>query len=155
MSARRSEPLVAGCLVLVLSLVACSHELRGIPAALAGWPIERVRIGDAELTVAIAADKQRGMQGVDDLGGLDGLLFDYGTAVDPLDHGFWMRDVPIALDIAFFDAAGRLVWATTMPRCDEACPLVYSPAPFRWALESEAGSLMLHDGVTLVVDQEA
>jgi uncharacterized protein len=90
--------------------------------------------------VAVAGDPTRraqGLVGVEDLGSLRGMLF-----VFPEDttSGFWMRDTPLALDIAFFAADGSLVDSFAMAPCpDGDCP-TYRPArPYRFALEVPAG----------------
>jgi uncharacterized membrane protein (UPF0127 family) len=51
-------------------------------------------------------------------------------------HGFWMRNVPIPLDIAFVRADGTIVTIHTMAPLDER--MYRSDAPYRFALEVNA-----------------
>lgn len=120
-----------------------------VPEALRGLPTATVALDGARLNVAVAetADaRRRGLMGVDDLGSLDGLLFSYPG---PTVTSFHMRGVPIALDIAFFDAAGRLLAVLPMTVCPaDPCPSYEAPGPFRWAIETEAGGLSNLDAET-------
>lgn len=113
-----------------------------VPDPLRGLAVVTVSLDGRPLRVAVAntnGARQRGLMGVADLGPLGGLLFSYPAAVET---SFHMRDVPIPLDIAFFDADGRLVTVLEMAVCEvEPCPSYRSPAPFRWALEAPAGDL--------------
>ncbi|MBK9179941.1 MAG: DUF192 domain-containing protein [Acidimicrobiales bacterium] len=77
--------------------------------------------------------------GVTDLGEWGGMLFSFPEDVS---GGFWMKDTPLPLSIAFFDASGRFVSATDMPTCpDGDCPLHGAAAPYRLALEVPDGGL--------------
>ncbi len=51
--------------------------------------------------------------------------------------GFWMKNVPISLDIAFIDADGKIVSIKTMAAFDTRSTT--SDAPYRYALETSAG----------------
>lgn len=83
-----------------------------------------------------------GMRGRVDFGAADGMLFDLGSDVDPTAVAFVMDDVPVDLDIAWFDGRGSLVGVARMAQCDaEPCQRYVAPAPFRWALEAPVGSL--------------
>src|SRR4029077_17723403 len=59
-------------------------------------------------------EQQRGLMGVTDLSGADGMLFRFGgpTTVD-----FWMRDTPLPLSIAFFAEDGTFVSSADMAPC--------------------------------------
>lgn len=113
-----------------------------IPGTLRELGTTTVQLGDRELWVAVADTpdaRHRGLTGVADLGPLDGLLFVYP---EPVEATFHMLGVPVPLDIAFFDAAGRALAVVRMAVCDtQPCPLYPSPGPIRWALEAEAGGL--------------
>lgn len=113
-----------------------------VPEQLAGWPVGEVVLDGARLQVAVAAtpDRQRqGLMGVDDLGGLDGMLFVW---TEDTTTSFWMKDTLIPLDIAFFTANGDLVGMAQMEPCvEEPCPLYGADAAFRYALETAAGRL--------------
>ncbi len=76
---------------------------------------------------------------VTNLGSLDGMLF-----VFPADTtgGFWMKDTLLPLEIAFFDASGRLVDVLAMEPCESDPCRIYTPSgPYRWALEALPGPL--------------
>jgi uncharacterized membrane protein (UPF0127 family) len=94
--------------------------------------------GERLLMVAGESDAwTTGLRGVTDLGAADGLLFDFGRAVG---YVFSMDDVPMPLDIAFFDESGGLVGSATMPVCEaEPCPTFGVPVPYRYVIEAPAG----------------
>jgi uncharacterized membrane protein (UPF0127 family) len=127
---------------LGLALVGCAAP-PSVPDALAGWPVREIRLDGEVLTVVVAQDLGRGLSGVDGLGDLDGMLFEYPAEVAPGAHPFWMAGVRFPLDILFFDGAGRLVDRTRMAPCDPPvdCPRHAAPGPFRWVLETAAGRL--------------
>jgi uncharacterized membrane protein (UPF0127 family) len=80
------------------------------------------------------------------LGGYDGMLFVYE---DDVEGAFWMKDTPLPLSIAYFDAAGGLVGTNDMAPCPDGgnqCPRYDAPGPYRRALEVPQGAL---DGVDL------
>lgn len=115
------------------------------PAGVAG----RVAVADD------AAERARGLMRVDDLGGLDGMLFAF-----PRDTTapFWMKDTRLPLSVAFFDASGRFVSSADMTPCDAGadCPLYAPAAPYRWALEVRQGRLRelgVGPGARLVLDR--
>lgn len=126
-----------------------------VPAALRDLPHVRATVANQELLLVIAVDHARGLTDIDDLGDVDGMLFVYDAPADPTHEGFWMQGVRIPLDAAFFDADRRLIAQVAMglcPAADEAtrtCPVYTSPAPFRWVLETPAGSLRLEPGARL------
>jgi uncharacterized membrane protein (UPF0127 family) len=92
---------------------------------------------------------------VDDLGDIDGMLFDYSFELAESRSRFWMQGVGVPLDIAFFGDDRRLIAQLAMPLCPEAaqashaCPTYASPAPFRWALETDAGAHPFPAGASL------
>lgn len=141
--------MLAGCLG-----AAPSAPAEAIPESLQALSVTTVAIDGRTLRVAVAETndaRQRGLMGVADLGSLDGLLFAYGA---PVETSFHMRNVPIPLDIAFFDAEGRLMAVVAMAVCEsEPCPSYRSPGSFRWALEAPAGNLArLDPGATLSLE---
>lgn len=113
-----------------------NDELLGV------FPRDTIVIDGVELSVAIATTPElraQGLMGVDDLGDLDGMLFVFEEEIDAR---FWMRTVPISLDIWFFDASGESVGMETMVPCNDPCTERYSPGvPFQFALETEVGWL--------------
>ena len=56
---------------------------------------------------------------------------------------FYNRNVPIELEIAWFDVDGKYVDGTRMPPCDdsESCPLYRPRGPYRTAVETPIGGL--------------
>jgi hypothetical protein len=62
------------------------------------------------------------------------ILFDFGQEIHTQFH---MQNVPVALDIAFMKADGRLF---AILRMDPSPTALYGPlGPFRWALEARKG----------------
>ena len=118
--------------VLLLTLLGCAS-----PTA---TPVVReVRIGEVPWQVFEAPPD--GMRGQLGFGEADGMLFDMGGVTDPNAVVFVMDNVGIPLDIAWFDADGRLLGVAEMPRCgDAACPRFRAPGPFRWAVEAPPGA---------------
>jgi uncharacterized membrane protein (UPF0127 family) len=109
-----------------------------------------VVVGGQEWDVAIAdtpALRSRGLQGVADLGELEGMLFVFATDTT---SAFTMRGTVMAIDIAFFAASGDLVDVVEMVPCrSEPCPLYRARGPYRYALETEAGALPGVEGLEL------
>jgi uncharacterized membrane protein (UPF0127 family) len=85
-------------------------------------------------------ERQRGLMGRRDLSGYDGMLFVFQTDTTAT---FYMRNTPVPLSIAWFDANGRFLGATDMAPClDRAdCPTYASPRAYRQALEVPRGGL--------------
>ena len=124
-----------------------------VPAALAGQPQATAVVGDQVLRVVIAQDHARGLMGIEDLGSLDGMLFVLPETRHPDGGGWWMRDVPIPLEIAFFDPEARLIEIQRMEPCTaDPCPIYHASAPYRWALETEVGTLRARPGDRLTVE---
>lgn len=87
--------------------------------------------------------RSRGLMGVTDLGGLDGMAFIY---TEDRTTSFTMRDTLIDLSIAFFDSDGAFMEAFDMEPCGgEPCRNYPTPAGFRVAVEVSAGDLALWD----------
>jgi uncharacterized membrane protein (UPF0127 family) len=83
---------------------------------------------------------QRGLMHVTDLGGYDGMIFRFATDTT---GGFWMKDTPMPLSIAWFDATGRFVSSADMDPClgQTTCPTYPPGGPYRYALEVPQGRL--------------
>jgi uncharacterized protein len=92
------------------------------------------------MVAASPRQRQRGLMEVTDLGGYEGMLFVWPSDTD---GGFWMRNTPTPLSIAWFDADGEFVSAADMAPCGDSDDCrIYSPAgPYRFALEVEQGGL--------------
>ena len=106
------------------------------------------------LTVAVAdtdAERSQGLMNVADLGDLDGMLFVWE---EPGSSGFWMKDVILPLDIAFFGEDLALVDTFTMPLCTtDDCPSYSAAGQFKYALEVVADTFTdLTPEATLTLD---
>jgi len=132
--------------LLLVVVAACAGRL---PDPISDWPVVTATLDDRPVRLVVAIDPQQGLQGIDQLTGADGMLFDFGREVEPATARFWMRDVLIPLDIAWFDGEGRLVGTASMSTCELDCPIYAAPGPFRWAVESPAGSIVLSEGAAL------
>jgi uncharacterized membrane protein (UPF0127 family) len=91
---------------------------------------------------ASEAQRARGLMEVTDpdLGGRDGMVFVYETDAG---GGFWMRNTPMPLSIAYLDAGGRLVSTADMAPCGDSpsCPAYPAGGPYRYAVEVRQGGL--------------
>lgn len=101
------------------------------------------RAAAAWCALLAATDEQRarGLMGVTDLKGYAGMLFRFATDSQ---GGFWMKDTPMPLSVAFFAADGSFVSATDMDPCvgkGDACPVYSATGPYRYALEVPKGQL--------------
>lgn len=98
---------------------------------------ETLRINDEVLNVRLAvtqAQQMKGLQDVDSLAENEGMLFVFKPARSIC---MWMKNVPIDLDVGFFDETGKLIAVSRMKAQteDNHC----SPAPAAWALEMKGG----------------
>ena len=104
----------------------------------------RVTVGGRALDVVIADDTDErtlGLRRRRDIGPYDGMLFAFEG---PTSTGFTMSTVPVALDIGFYSAAGRVVDGLRMEPCagaESECPVYRASGPFVFALETVAGAL--------------
>lgn len=153
--------LVAAALVLVaavaLALVLRSDDEPDGPGASAGATDLTEQFGSttAEVTGAdgtsrqlrllladTPAERRRGLMEVrdPDLDGHDAMLFVFA---EDTTTGFWMRNTPMALSIAYLDAGGELVSTADMAPCPDTsdCPRYEAAGPFRYALEVPQGRL--------------
>jgi uncharacterized protein len=93
------------------------------------------------LVAASQEQRQRGLMEVTDLGGYQGMVFIWDEDVE---GGFWMRNTPMPLSIAWFDADGAFVSATDMDPCPataDDCPSYPPDGPYRFAVEVAQGEL--------------
>lgn len=88
-----------------------------------------------------AEERSRGLMGVTDLRGHDGMVFVNDTTVA---SSFYMFDTQLPLTVAWWDETGAFVSATDMDPCESedpaACPRHPPAGPYRLALEVEQGS---------------
>lgn len=84
------------------------------------------------------AERQQGLMGRGSLAAKAGMVFVYRSDVT---GGFWMKNTLIPLDIAFYNARGRILRIITMTPCRRDPCRIYSPGvAYRAALEVNAGS---------------
>ena len=84
---------------------------------------------------ATADERARGLMEVTDLDGKVGMLFRFETDTT---GGFWMRNTPTPLTIAYVSSSGSVVSVRDMAPCGDssACPSYEPAAPYRYALEA-------------------
>jgi uncharacterized protein len=101
-----------------------------------GGDCRRVVVADAVGERAVGLMRRR------DLGSYDGMLFVFDG---PTLGSFTMSDVPVPLDIGWYDAAGRPVDRLVMQPCPalsvSECPSYRSRGPYRYAVETLEGGL--------------
>jgi uncharacterized membrane protein (UPF0127 family) len=92
------------------------------------------------LLAATEAQRARGLMRVTDLKGYPGMVFRFSTDSA---GGFYMRNTPMPLSIAFFDNSRRFVSAIDMAPCPDIdnCPTYAAAKPYRYALEVPRGGL--------------
>jgi uncharacterized membrane protein (UPF0127 family) len=92
------------------------------------------------LLAETAAQQRRGHMDRTDLAGYDGMLFKFTTDYT---GEFYMKDTPLPLSIAFFDASGQFISTVDMAPCIHmaTCPTYGAARPYRWALEVPQGAL--------------
>ena len=111
----------------------------------AGLTEVRVDVGGdcRRVVVADSVDERAvGLMRRSDLGPYGGMLFVFDR---PTTSSFTMSDVPVPLDIGWYDAEGRLVDRTLMQPCPQRspaeCPVYQSKGAYRYALETLGGQL--------------
>ena len=120
---------------LLLLLPACTDSNAEPPES--ELPVTRIRVGNHEITVEVAADRtslRRGLMFRDSLPEDHGMLFIFPVE-QPL--SFWMKNTRIPLSIAYADSQGTIVRIADMEPFDES--RVPSGAPAQFALEMNQG----------------
>lgn len=169
----RASAVGAGCLVLI-GVPACSGSGAGssspapaastsssatasdgrstLPIALAFPSVKAIvtRSGSTfELCLwlaATAAERERGLMGVTELGATDGMAFRYDRSVT---EAYWMFHTLLPLSIAFFDGSGSFVSSADMDPCPDtgsgaSCPIYHAAGPYELAVEVAKGALASH-----------
>jgi uncharacterized membrane protein (UPF0127 family) len=93
------------------------------------------------LVAASDEQRQQGLMEVTDLGGYRGMVFVWDADTS---GGFWMRNTPTPLSIAWFDADGLFVSSADMAPCSATapdCPTYPAGGPYRFAVEVFQGDL--------------
>lgn len=139
-----SDDSAAEALPGVLSTERTRQETSGQPRPGDGGLVRTADmiVGGVAITAEIAdtpALRERGLMGRDSLPENHGMLFVYP---DEQIRSFWMRNTPIALDIAFIDGNGSVINVATMqPNSDDS---TLSGSPAMYALEMVAGWFEKH-----------
>jgi uncharacterized protein len=108
------------------------------PAPVDSSQVIPLSIGTHSLRVELATTssaRARGLMGRQQLPDSSGMLFVFARDGQ---LGFWMKDTPIDLSIAFLDADRRIVNIEQMDRFDDRTTH-YSAGPARYALEVNRG----------------
>jgi uncharacterized protein len=85
------------------------------------------------------AKRAQGLSRVTDLEGKLGMVFVYDADSE---GRYWMKNTPMPLSIAWFDAAGVFVSSADMDPCTAPdCPTYGAAGPYRYALEVPKGRL--------------
>jgi len=119
------------CLVLLSLLAMLFSGCEGMERV-------RVQVGPAEARVELATtpeQRKKGLMKRYQLGADEGMLLVYPK---PDRLAIWMRDVPIPLDVGFFDQDGVLLNIRTMAP-DGGKRIYHSVAPALYALEMKGG----------------
>jgi uncharacterized membrane protein (UPF0127 family) len=104
-------------------------------------PVRASSRASCALLASTEAQQMTGLMNRHDLAGYAGMIFRFAR---PTTVPFFMKNTLIPLSIAWFDATGRFLNATTMspcPRTSLKCPLYYAIAPYSIAIEVGAGAL--------------
>ena len=139
--------------LLALMFIVAAGCISAAPM-LSGFDTTTISIDDREMVVAVAdtpETRRQGLMGVNELGGLDGMLFVFEADSE---SGFWMRDTLIPLDIAFFTFEGIFVDKLTMMPCtNDDCPFYHATGRYRYAIEAPEGDLgFVTEASTLRID---
>ena len=104
-----------------------------------------VHIGAEPWTVLL--QDRKGMRGLSNFDGADGMLIDYDQDIDPGADDLTMEGNTFPMDIGWFTDAGQFVGSASMAVCTAApCPNYRAPGRFRWAIEAPVGAFA---GVTV------
>lgn len=110
-----------------------------------------VEVSGTQISVLVADSPEERQQGLKEAevipGGADGMLFVHDN---PSQVNYVMLEVPIALDIWFFDPDGVLIGSTEMSPCPaEPCARYPSPGEVSWVLETVADAFQFEEGAVL------
>ena len=150
------------CGLLALGALGCSSADEPAGAEVV-FGTALICLGDSAepLVVEVAStetQRQRGLMGRDGLAPDTGMLFRYPDEATPK-YGFWMFNVPFALEVAFISAAGEVVDIKKMAPCvgvpARECPPYQTSHPYQSALEVSPGVLRAHGVVRGSVIRDA
>ena len=154
-----------GCWLAISWMVGCGCEPPGASDTTRFNTMEQtdLTVGDATLRVWVAKtdnDRAAGFMYVEpeQLATLPddadpGMLFIF-PADQPATHGFWMKNVPVPLDIAFLDSSGKILTVSTMAAFDHR--QTQSEGSYRYAIEVRGGlygELGVTEGLTVAIPE--
>ena len=110
--------------------------------------LNTVTLNGATVRVAIAAtrtSRTQGLTGVTTMAADSGMLFVFA---DDRQRGFWMKDTPIPLSIAFLDASKKVIFMADMAPNTTTVVGGFNAGLMRYAIEVNQGWFAAH-GVSL------
>lgn len=123
---------------LTLALTACGDDSSDAPGGAYSETVHFTRAGhDVTLFVEIAdsaEERATGLMNRESVPEDAGMLFVWD---EDTENGFWMKDTPVALSIAFVTAAGTVFDIQDMEPFTEE--LRHAPQSFRYAVEANQG----------------
>jgi uncharacterized membrane protein (UPF0127 family) len=136
--------------VLAATLSGCGDKLTTMPGTTttpAGFTVSFAGGSIAAEIAATPATRETGLMNRTSLDANGGMLFvfpgDEPVPPTPFAPGFWMRNTPIDLSIAFIDANKQVVTVDVMQANTET--LHYAARPYRYALEASKGWFAAHN----------
>jgi uncharacterized membrane protein (UPF0127 family) len=138
------RPLVAVLALGAVAAAGAAAAFRDAPAEPPARATAVIDTGEREVVVRVeiassAAQRRRGLMHRSSLPRDAGMVFQYAA---PTDGGFWMKDTRVPLDIAFYDARGRILRIMQMKPCRaDPCPISAPRVAYRGALEVNRGAL--------------
>jgi uncharacterized membrane protein (UPF0127 family) len=132
-------------LVPLLVALACGDKVAATSPTTTVPPTTTITFPGATLSAEIAASaaaRDQGLMGRTSLGANAGMLFVYADDLSPQLVGFWMKDTPIDLSIAFLDASQKVINVDEMTK--NTLNTHVAKANFRYAIEASAGWFTAH-----------
>ena len=136
---------------LAVALTGCGDKVTTMPGPPppAGFTVS---FSGGTITAEIAATpaaRETGLMNRTSLDANGGMLFvfpgDQPVPLTPFSPGFWMKNTPIDLSIAFIDANRQVITVDEMQANSET--LHYAARPYRYALEANKGWFTAHNVV--------
>ena len=138
--------IISTTLVLLTCIPGCDPPGASDPTRFDHMETTDLRIADHTFRCWIANnnnDRQAGFMYVEaellernEDGTYPGMVFVFPSQ-QPASEGFWMRNVPVPLDIAFVKADGTIVTAKTMAAYDTS--ITQATASYRYTIEAKGG----------------
>lgn len=144
-TAPRLVRFLPAAICLLLFAIACTKSSVAGPPVPPAPATTNVVFPDVTLTAEIAsstAARDQGLKGRTSLDPNKGMLFVYATDQSPQLVGFYMKDTPIDLSIAFLDASRTVINVDEMTR--NTLNTHVAKANFRYAIEANAGWFTAH-----------